>query len=53
MDTREADGVEEGFDLEYHDASENSSVPEPPDLVPLTFPMGVAVVHHLGNALSC
>ena len=23
-----------GWDLEYHDASENPSVPEPPDLVP-------------------
>ena len=34
VDPREADSVEEGLNLEYHDASENSSVPEPPDLVP-------------------
>ena len=34
VDPREADSVEEGLDLEYHDASENPSVPEPPDLVP-------------------
>ena len=34
VDPREADSVEEELDLEYHDASENPSVPEPPDLVP-------------------
>ena len=34
VDPREADGFEEGLDLEYHDASENPSVPEPSDSVP-------------------
>ena len=34
VDPREADSVEEGLDLEYHDASESPSVPEPPVLVP-------------------
>ena len=33
VNPREADSVEEGLDLEYHDASENPSVPEPPNLV--------------------
>ena len=31
VDPREAEGFEEGLDLEYHDASENPSVPEPSD----------------------
>ena len=34
VDPREAEGFEEGLDLEYHDASENPSVPEPPESVP-------------------
>ena len=34
VNPREADSVEEGLDLEYHDASENPSVPESPSLVP-------------------
>ena len=34
MNPRDADSVEEGLDLEYHDASENPSVPESPSLVP-------------------
>ena len=34
VNPREADSVEEGLDLEYHDASENPSIPESPKLVP-------------------
>ena len=34
VNPREADSVEEGLDLECHDASENPSVPESPSLVP-------------------
>ena len=34
VNSREADSVEEGLDLECHDASENPPVPESPSLVP-------------------
>ena len=34
VDPREAERFEEGLDLEYHDASENPSVPEPSDAMP-------------------
>ena len=34
VDPREAEGFDEGLDLEYHDASENPSVPEPSDSMP-------------------
>ena len=54
VNPREADSVEERLDLEYHDVSENPSIPESPNLcLNLTFPTGVTVVHHLANALSC
>ena len=34
VDPREAEGFDEGLDHEYHDASENPSVPEPSDSMP-------------------
>ena len=33
VDPREAEGFDEGLDLEYHDASENPSVPEASDFM--------------------
>ena len=54
VDPREAEGFDEGLDLEYHDASESPSVPEASDLCTNQFfPTGVAVVHHFVNASSC
>ena len=50
----ETEGFEEGLDSEYHDAAEDPNVLEPEEntreAVLLT---GVAVVHHLVNALNC
>ena len=54
-DPREAERFEEGLDLEYHDASENPSVPEPPESVPKSvFSHGGCGSSSLReNALSC
>ena len=47
----ETEGLEEGNDLEYHDAAEDPSVLESEEnLRKLVFPTGVAAVRHSENA---
>ena len=56
VDPREAERIEEGLDLEYHDASEdlqNCETSSQNNRRLLIFPKGVVVVHHSVNALSC